>query len=66
MSLECANAHVPLALLDLLKDKDVLLGAIDVSTQHDRDPRRSSGRIREARHVETTHCGHQVWPEPWA
>jgi 5-methyltetrahydropteroyltriglutamate--homocysteine methyltransferase len=32
VSLECANSHVPMALIGLLGDKDVLLGAIDVAS----------------------------------
>ncbi|RMF05431.1 MAG: methionine synthase, partial [Alphaproteobacteria bacterium] len=32
VSLECANSRVPLELIGLLKDKDVLVGAIDVAT----------------------------------
>jgi 5-methyltetrahydropteroyltriglutamate--homocysteine methyltransferase len=34
VSLECAGSRVPVALLGLLAGKDVLLGAIDVATQH--------------------------------
>jgi 5-methyltetrahydropteroyltriglutamate--homocysteine methyltransferase len=33
VSLECANSRVPLSLLGLLDDKDVLVGAIDVATE---------------------------------
>ncbi len=33
VSLECANSHVPLDLLGLLKGKDVLLGVIDVASE---------------------------------
>jgi 5-methyltetrahydropteroyltriglutamate--homocysteine methyltransferase len=33
VSLECANSHVPLELLALLKGKDVLVGAIDVASE---------------------------------
>ena len=32
VSLECADSHVPLSLIGLLKDKDVLVGAIDVAS----------------------------------
>ena len=32
VSLECANSKVPLSLIGLLKDKDVMVGAIDVAT----------------------------------
>ena len=33
VSLECANSHVPLALIGLLEGKDVLVGAIDVASE---------------------------------
>jgi len=33
VSLECANSRVPIALIGLLGDKDVLVGAIDVATE---------------------------------
>lgn len=32
VSLECCNSHVPMSLIELLGDKDVLIGAIDVTT----------------------------------
>src|SRR6185503_4796992 len=32
VSLECANSHVPLELIGLLKGKDVMVGCIDVAT----------------------------------
>jgi len=32
VSLECANSHVPMELIRLLPDKDILVGAIDVAT----------------------------------
>ena len=52
VSLECANSHVPLSLLGLLKDKELLVGAIDVATHAvetpeqvaARDPRRAAPR----------------------
>src|SRR5271167_4246294 len=34
ISLECANSRVPIELLGLLEGKDVLVGAIDVATEH--------------------------------
>jgi len=33
VSLECANSHVPLSLIELLKDKEVMVGVIDVATE---------------------------------
>ncbi|MDQ2963781.1 MAG: methionine synthase [Pseudomonadota bacterium] len=44
VSLECANSHVPLELIGLLKGKDVLVGAIDVATD----------RVESAEDVATT------------
>src|SRR5260221_1601031 len=38
VSLECANSHVPLELLSLLGDKDVLVGAIDVASTEAETP----------------------------
>jgi 5-methyltetrahydropteroyltriglutamate--homocysteine methyltransferase len=34
VSLECANSRVPIELLGLLEGKDVLVGAIDVASEH--------------------------------
>jgi 5-methyltetrahydropteroyltriglutamate--homocysteine methyltransferase len=38
VSLECANSRVPIELLSLLDGKDVLVGAIDVATEHVETP----------------------------
>jgi 5-methyltetrahydropteroyltriglutamate--homocysteine methyltransferase len=64
ISLECANSHVPLSLLGLLKDKDVLLGAIDVASHEIETPERVAEVIRQAMaHVDAarllpcTNCG---------
>ena len=38
VSLECANSHVPIELIGLLGDKDVLVGAIDVATDRVETP----------------------------
>ena len=40
VSLECANSRVPMSLLGLLKDKAILLGAIDVATLEIETPER--------------------------
>jgi 5-methyltetrahydropteroyltriglutamate--homocysteine methyltransferase len=48
VSLECANSHVPMSLIGLLKDKDVLLGAIDVATNRVETPEQVAAVIREA------------------
>lgn len=48
VSLECANSHVPLDLLGLLKGKDVLVGAIDVATDEIETPEKVAATIRAA------------------
>jgi 5-methyltetrahydropteroyltriglutamate--homocysteine methyltransferase len=48
ISLECANSHVPLELIGLLKGKDVLVGAIDVATDRVETPQEVAATIRAA------------------
>ncbi len=48
VSLECANSHVPLELIGLLKDKDVLVGAIDVATDRVETPEDVAATLRAA------------------
>ena len=48
ISLECANSHVPLELIGLLKGKDVLVGAIDVATDQVETPEQVAATIRAA------------------
>jgi 5-methyltetrahydropteroyltriglutamate--homocysteine methyltransferase len=48
VSLECANSHVPLELIALLKGKDVLVGAIDVATDRVETPEEVAATIRAA------------------
>jgi 5-methyltetrahydropteroyltriglutamate--homocysteine methyltransferase len=48
VSLECANSHVPLELIGLLKGKDVLVGAIDVATDRIETPEDVASVIRAA------------------
>jgi 5-methyltetrahydropteroyltriglutamate--homocysteine methyltransferase len=64
VSLECANSHVPMSLIGLLGDKDVLVGAIDVASDRVETPEEVAAVIREAmRHVKPsqifpcTNCG---------
>jgi 5-methyltetrahydropteroyltriglutamate--homocysteine methyltransferase len=64
VSLECANSHVPMSLLGLLKDKDVLLGAIDVASNRVETPEQVADLIRQAtaylepdRILPCTNCG---------
>jgi 5-methyltetrahydropteroyltriglutamate--homocysteine methyltransferase len=48
VSLECANSRVPIALIGLLGDKDVLVGAIDVATDRVETPEEVAAVIRSA------------------
>jgi 5-methyltetrahydropteroyltriglutamate--homocysteine methyltransferase len=48
VSLECANSHVPLELLSLLGDKDVLVGAIDVASPEPETPAQVAATIEAA------------------
>jgi len=48
VSLECANSHVPLELLGLLKGKDVMVGAIDVANDTVERPEQVAATIRSA------------------
>ncbi|HZE10905.1 MAG TPA: methionine synthase [Burkholderiales bacterium] len=48
VSLECANSHVPLELLGLLKGKDVMVGAIDVASDAVESPEAVAATIRAA------------------
>jgi len=64
VSLECANSRVPIALIGLLGDKDVLVGAIDVASDRAETPQEVAAVIREAmKHVKPsqifpcTNCG---------
>jgi 5-methyltetrahydropteroyltriglutamate--homocysteine methyltransferase len=55
VSLECANSHVPLSLLELLPDKDLLVGVIDVASTAIETPEEVAAVIRAAlRHVDAT------------
>ena len=64
VSLECANSHVPMELIRLLPDKDILVGAIDVATDEIESPEAVAGVIAEAaKHADLariqpcTNCG---------
>ena len=48
VSLECANSHVPLSVIGLLKGKEVLVGAIDVATDQIESAEKVAARIRAA------------------
>ena len=48
VSVECAGAKVPVELLGLLAGKDVLLGAIDVASDHIETPEEVAATIEQA------------------
>ncbi len=48
VSLECANSHVPLSLMKLLGDRDVLVGVIDVASMDVETPEQVAATIRSA------------------
>jgi 5-methyltetrahydropteroyltriglutamate--homocysteine methyltransferase len=48
VSLECANSGVPIALLGLLRGKDVLVGCIDVASPTIETPEQVAATIRRA------------------
>ena len=64
ISLECANSKVPMALLGLLKDKELMVGAIDVASAAIESAEQVAATIKEAaKHVDAeriypcTNCG---------
>ncbi|MCV0397030.1 MAG: methionine synthase [Rhizobiaceae bacterium] len=64
VSLECANSRVPISLIELLSDKVLLVGAIDVASTAVETPEQVAGVIAEAlKHAEAeriqpcTNCG---------
>ena len=48
VSIECRNSRVPISLLSLLANKDVLLGVIDVATDAVETPEDVAGTIEQA------------------
>lgn len=70
VSLECANSKVPLSLLGLLPDKELLVGAIDVTTREAESPEEVAQRLRAAleyvdaeRVFPCTNCGLAPLPQ---
>jgi len=64
VSLECANSHVPIALIGLLPDKELLVGCIDVASSEIETPDTVAATIDEAlKHADAeriypcTNCG---------
>lgn len=48
VSLECHNSKVPIELIELLRGKDVLVGAIDVTTDHIETAEEVAATLRKA------------------
>ena len=64
ISLECAGSKVPLSLIGLLKDKQVMVGAVGVTADHIETPEEVAATIRAAlqfvdpeRAMPCTNCG---------
>jgi 5-methyltetrahydropteroyltriglutamate--homocysteine methyltransferase len=64
VSLECANSHVPMELMRLLVNKDVLVGVIDVASDDVETPEQVAAVIDKAltfvpqhRLLPCTNCG---------
>ena len=64
MSLECANSRVPISLISLLADKELLVGVIDVASNQVETPEQVAATIAEAtKHADAariypcTNCG---------
>ena len=64
VSLECAGSHVPMSLIELLPDKEIMVGAIDVASRHTEAPEDVAAVLHEAlRHADAerilpcTNCG---------
>jgi 5-methyltetrahydropteroyltriglutamate--homocysteine methyltransferase len=73
ISLECAGSRVPISLVELLGDKDLLVGAVDVATEAVETPEQVAAVIRAAlRHAPPeriypcTNCGMVPLPRPVA
>lgn len=48
ISLECQNSHVPMDLIELIRDKKVMVGAIDVATDTIETPQQVANTLRKA------------------
>ncbi len=64
VSLECANSRVPMSLIGLLRDKEVMVGVIDVATETVETPEQVQATIEAAlpfvdkeRLLPCTNCG---------
>ncbi len=70
ISLECASSKVPLSLLGLLKDKELMVGAIDVASLDVESPEKVAETIKQAaKYVDAerifpcTNCGMAPLPK---
>ena len=48
VSLECHNSHVPMELIELIRGKKVMVGAIDVATNAIETPQEVADTLRKA------------------
>lgn len=48
VSLECHNSHVPMELIELIRGKKVMVGAIDVATNVIETPEEVANTLRQA------------------
>ena len=48
VSLECQNSHVPMDLIELIRGKKVMVGAIDVATNNIETPEEVADTLRKA------------------
>jgi 5-methyltetrahydropteroyltriglutamate--homocysteine methyltransferase len=69
VSLECADSRVPLSVLGLLRDKEVLVGAINVANNEIETPEKVAATLRAAlefvdpeRIIACTNCGMAPMP----
>ena len=72
ISLECHNGRVPLEVLEMIRGKKVMVGAIDVATNEIETPEEVAGTLRKAlRYVDAdklypcTNCGMAPFLVKW-
>ena len=69
VSLECQNSHVPMDLIELIRGKKVMLGAIDVANEKVETPEEVAETLRKAlafvdadKLIPSTNCGLAPFP----
>ena len=69
ISLECQHSHVPMDLIELVRGKKVMLGAIDVANETVETPEEVADTLRKAlqfvdadKLVPSTNCGMAPFP----